>query len=372
MRTTIALAALLVCAACSSDDPGPTGSDGDDDPNGTPTDTSGTGGPVQAAPNQYVYVSTGSGNSIAQFAVGTNGALSPLTPATVAAGAFPANVIADPQARYVYANNANAGTISMFTIGSNGALTPNGTTLPLGVGGYSAMHPGGSFVFATSYGTAVRQLRIAADGTLQDNNPATATITGSTTGLAFSPNGAFAYVTAFDANVVNQLSVSAGGLLAPLAPPTLAVADNPRQVAVSPNGLYAYAVSSSGGMLSLFRINADGTLTPNTPATIPLAEAGAIRITRDGKYLYVATEASIAQFIVNASGTLTANTPATVAASAFNMVTDVNDDFLYYTRFDANVGQFAIAANGTLQPISGAPATVASSGSNWGITLVQK
>jgi len=327
-----------------------------------------------ATTHQYLYVGNGGDNTISQFIVGSNGALSPNSPATVPTGAFPAKLLADPQGRYLFAKNANDGTMNAYTINATGALAPNGSMSGLGGGGYAAIHPSGGYVYVTTYGPTIQQLVVGSSGTLSANTPATATVSGSTTGMAFTPTGNFAYVSAFGANVVNQLSVDGSGRLAPLAPGNVAVADNPRQVAVTPNGSYLYVASNSGNAVSLFKIGSDGKLTPNTPATVALANPGALAVSRNGKWLYVSLDSAIAQFVINSDGTLTANTPATVTGIfPFNIVTDLDDQYLYYTNWTGNgVGQLGIAANGALSAIPGAPASVASGSLTWGLAIVRK
>lgn len=67
------------------------------------------------------------GSPVAQYSVATTGALTPLTPASVAAGNAPLSLIVDPSGKFVYVANGNDGTISEFSIGEDGtlaALTP--------------------------------------------------------------------------------------------------------------------------------------------------------------------------------------------------------------------------------------------------------
>lgn len=327
-----------------------------------------------ATDHQYLYVGNGGDNSISQLIIGLNGALSPNVPATVPAGAFPAKLLADPQGRYLFAKNANDGMMNAYTINASGALAPNGSLGGLGGGGYAAIHPTGGFVYVTTYGPTIQQLVVNPNGTLSANTPASATAAGNTTGMALTPSGNYAYAGGFGSNLVNQLSVDGSGKLTPLAPGSVAVADNPRQVAVTPNGSYLYVASNSGNAISLFKIGSDGKLTANTPATVTLADPGALVVSRNGKWLFVSLDATIAQFVINSDGTLTANSPATIPATTpFNLVTDMDDQFLYYTTWSGNgVGQLGIAANGTLSPIPGAPATVATGSLTWGLALVRK
>ena len=328
----------------------------------------------KATTPQYLYVGNGGDNSISQFVVGSNGALSPLSPATVATGAFPAKLVVDPQGRYLFAKNTNDGTMNAYTINANGTLAPNGSMSGLGGGGYTAIHPSGGYLYVTTYGPTIQQFVVNSNGTLSPNTPASVTVAGNSTGITLTPSGSYAYASAFGGNVVNQLSIDGSGKLALLNPGSVAVPDNPRQVTVTPNGSYLYVASNSGNAVSLFKIGSDGKLTPNTPATVTLANPGALAVSRNGKWLFVSLDTGIAQFVINSDGTLTANTPATFTVSfPFNIVTDMDDQYLYYTNWTNNgVGQLGIAANGTLGAIPGAPASVASGSMTWGLALVRK
>src|SRR4029077_18717929 len=66
----------------------------------------------------------GSAN-VSQYTIGTDGSLAPMAAATVAAGAKPQSVTADPSVLYVYVANRGSSTISQYTIGASGALTAN-------------------------------------------------------------------------------------------------------------------------------------------------------------------------------------------------------------------------------------------------------
>jgi 6-phosphogluconolactonase (cycloisomerase 2 family) len=67
-------------------------------------------------------------STVSQYRVDpTTGALSALTPATVATGASPFSVSVEPSGQYVYVANYNADTVSQYTIGTGGVLTAVGS-----------------------------------------------------------------------------------------------------------------------------------------------------------------------------------------------------------------------------------------------------
>lgn len=63
------------------------------------------------------------GSPVGQFSIGLNGALTPLAPASVAAGNAPRHIAIEPLGKFLYVANTNDGTVSQFTIGSDGTLT---------------------------------------------------------------------------------------------------------------------------------------------------------------------------------------------------------------------------------------------------------
>lgn len=64
------------------------------------------------------------GSPVDQFSVGLTGALTALTPPSVAAGNAPQWIVTEPAGNYIFVANGNDGTISEFLIGANGTLTP--------------------------------------------------------------------------------------------------------------------------------------------------------------------------------------------------------------------------------------------------------
>jgi 6-phosphogluconolactonase len=76
---------------------------------------------------RFFYVSNGTDGTISQFSFAADGTLVPLSPATVATGALPTQLVPDPTGRLLYVTNLAANTVSQYTIGQDGTLTPLGT-----------------------------------------------------------------------------------------------------------------------------------------------------------------------------------------------------------------------------------------------------
>ncbi len=140
-----------------------------------------------------VYVTRTSDNMVSQFHIGAGGALEPLDPAAVAAGAKPTGVVASPNGNSVYVAEAGTGA----TVGNDHILQYdiNQTTGALG-----AKTP---FMVTAAGDNTIGQLAVSADSA---SVYATGYNTGSTQGGLF------------------QFDAGAGGLLAPKSPSFIGVA----------------------------------------------------------------------------------------------------------------------------------------------------
>ncbi len=112
--TALVVAVLLTLAACGGGGGGGGSSSGSG--GSTPTGT------VSVYP-RFAYVANDNDNSVSVYAVNaTTGRLT--FTGKVSAGTNPYSVTVDPSGRYAYVVNLGDGTVSQYTIGSNGSLTP--------------------------------------------------------------------------------------------------------------------------------------------------------------------------------------------------------------------------------------------------------
>jgi 6-phosphogluconolactonase len=91
--------------------------------------------------SSYAYLSNINGDTVSEFGIGTNGTLTSLNPASVAAGTEPVFLAFDPAGKYAYGANYTVdvssaqGTVSQYAVGTGGQLTPLVTpTVPAGIG----------------------------------------------------------------------------------------------------------------------------------------------------------------------------------------------------------------------------------------------
>jgi DNA-binding beta-propeller fold protein YncE len=249
----------------------------------------------EALPAFAYVVSTGS-NSVAQFAVGAAGSLTPLSPSSVSTGDAPYSVTVHPSSRYVFVTNHQSGTISQFVVQSNGSLSPN-TPPTVEASGAAALvfDPAGKSAYVASHATmAVTRYTLTDAGQLQSSSDASLPIGIDATGMAVSPNGKFLYVTNYGSEPgvgasISQFSISGTGSLTALTPATVTFGSAPTAVAIDATSRFAYVTNQIDGTVSQLAIGADGTLTELTPPTVSTAtRPWTVAIRPNSTNLYVA------------------------------------------------------------------------------------
>jgi 6-phosphogluconolactonase len=226
-----------------------------------------------------------SSSDVSQYSIGGQGQLSPLTPATVAAGRFPNGVAVTPDGRSVYVSNGNGDTVNQYDVDPmTGALSPK--------------------------------------------TPATVATGSQASGVAVAPDGKSAYVVAYDDKAVFQYDVDpVSGALSPKTPATVATGTGPGDIAVAPDGKSAYVTDASSNEVSQYDLDpTSGALSPKTPATVPTGlSTGApqsVAVAPDSKSAYVSvaccpTTDFVSQFDIDpTTGALSPKSPAMVATGA--------------------------------------------------------
>jgi DNA-binding beta-propeller fold protein YncE len=332
-------------------------------------------GPAGAAP--FVYVTNARSGDVSEYDA-AGGALTPLSPPTVAVGGNPLGVAVSPDGRNAYVTTDRPAVLQ-FSVASNGTLTLRSsapvpaTALP----GQLQVSPDGRNVYVINHGggQALLQYSVASDGSLVPKSPPTVATGPGPTRLAISPDGSSVYVTnsVTALSTVSQYTVGADGTLTPKSPPFVSVDSDPFislvGVQVTPDGRSVYAVNAQAlvgppGTVFQFTAAADGTLSPKSPPSAPAgADPFEIALAPDGLSAYVTNSAesgTVLQFAVAADGTLTPRSPSAVPAGTFPLGIAITRDgtSVYAANAGSNsISQYAVRADGTLAPRS--PATVA-------------
>ena len=212
---------------------------------------------------------------------------------------------------------------------------------------------------------AICQYGITADGTLTPAILSSLQTPGIATGLALSPDGRSAYVTASSqesppsVNQVVQCSIAADGSLSLKTRSSVTTGAGPSAIAISADGKHAYVTNTIGNTMTHFLIAADGTLSDSSDSVATGTHPYAIALSADGKNAYVANENAVWQYSIAADGTLPSQTPASlVTADGTQSIVLSSDGLSAYVvaAGSSQVFQFSISTGGTLSPKS--PATV--------------
>jgi YVTN family beta-propeller protein len=223
-------------------------------------------GPAMAASGWTAYVSSGTGDTVAQINTATDMTIGLAIPA----GVFPNSVAVAPDGRIAYVADAgNAVTpINLVTNTPGSAVTVGGRPEDV------AITPDGTTAYVTSEaGNFVTPINLATD------TPGVAVAVGKgPEGIAISPDGRTAYVANSLSGTVTPINLATNA-----AETAIPVGDAPSSIAITPDGRTAYVANFS-----------DNTVTPidlasNTPGTaIPVGVTpAAVAITPDGKTAYV-------------------------------------------------------------------------------------
>jgi 6-phosphogluconolactonase (cycloisomerase 2 family) len=290
----------------------------------------------------YAYASNFDDGTVSQYVIGSGGALSALSPATVAAGTKPFSVSVEPTGQYVYVANFAANTVSEYSILS-GALTPVGTT-----------------------------------GTVKTGT--------QPNGVTIDPLNKHAYVANLGDNTISQYNIGTTGELTPMSAPTVPTGSFPASIVISPNGKYAYVSNfactglgcvASQGSVSQYTVGTDGSLAPMTPATVNTGSAksqpNSLIVDPTSAYLYVANagDNTVSEFNIDATtGALTlAGTPVPTGTFPFFVTVDPSGKHVYVANTGSasgytapgSISQYSIGAGGALSLIGTATAGMGTS-----------
>jgi len=166
---------------------------------------------------RFGYVAHSGSQAVAQFAVGANGGLTPMTPTSVPAGLGTTAVTSDATGQFVYATNLGGGTVSNYRIGANGGLIAIGNGTVVGNQPRDlAPHPNGRDIYVANFaGDEIVLLRAGADGALVLATGVGSTAVGAPRSLSIDSTGQFAYVTTGNDTVVRYAIGADGSLSAP-------------------------------------------------------------------------------------------------------------------------------------------------------------
>jgi DNA-binding beta-propeller fold protein YncE len=329
----------------------------------------------------YAYASNFDDGTVSQYVIGSGGALSALSPATVAAGTKPFSVSVEPTGQYVYVANFAANTVSEYTIGS-GALTPVGTTGTVATGARPngvTIDPANKHAYVANLGdNTVSQYDIGTTGELTPMSTPTVPTGPFPASIVISPNNKYAYVADFACagpgcaaaqGTISQYTVGLDGALAPMSPATIntgSAKSQPNSLIVDPTSAYLYVANAGDGTVSQFNIGTTGALAPmSTPTVAAGIFPFTVTVDPSGRYVYVANTGSfpnspvvagtISQYSIGAGGALSPIGSGSVAAGqgVSSVTVDPTGTYAYATnRGESSLSQYTIAVGGALTPMT--------------------
>jgi 6-phosphogluconolactonase (cycloisomerase 2 family) len=324
----------------------------------------------------YAYATNSMDQSISQFTIGPNGALTPMLTATIAAGNEPMTLTLDPSGKHLYTPDVTGAAVSQYTIGAGGGLLPmTPPSVSTGAGAQPvsvAIDPAGTYAYvvnqiAGNYGN-VLWYGIDDSGAL-----ATAAAplspgagTDELSSVAVNLSGKNVYVTTLRNDyVVYQFTIGANGALAAMTPASVPAGSSPRQITIHPSGKYAYVACFDYGNIFQYTIDpSSGALSPMSPASVDTGpQPFNVTVHPSGKYAYAPNwnGNDVSQFDIDpTSGALTAMSAPTVPTglSPMTIAIDPTGKYAYVTNSgQGNISQYAIGSDGSLVAMPHTPAT---------------
>jgi 6-phosphogluconolactonase len=341
---------------------------------------------------QFAYVANSGDNSVSEYTIDSNGALTPIPGSPFQLGVSeltPFSVAVDPSVKFVYVANLSSGNVSGFKIESTGALTeitgPPASPFsvsPLGSGPISvAVDPSGKFAYvANNFSNNVSGFTIdSTTGALTEITGSPFTPVSQPTSVAVDPSGKFVYVANAGSNTVSGFKIESTGALTEITGPPaspFSVGTNPRSVAVDPSGKFVYVANSGSHNVSGFTIDSTtGALTaiigpPASPFTVPGRggpQPRSMAVDPSGKFVYVAIQNknNVSGFtIAPGTGALTAFTgsPPTTGLFPHSVAVDPSGKFAYVANQSGGAigtvsGYTIDSTTGALTEITGPPAS---------------
>jgi 6-phosphogluconolactonase (cycloisomerase 2 family) len=317
---------------------------------------------------KFAYVANGNSGNVAQFTIGKKGALTPMTPATVTAGAGAFSITTNPTGKFVYVANASANTVSAYTInGVTGALTSVGADVPAGTAPYSVtVDSSGKFAYVANFTSN----NISAYSINGDTGVLTSlgTVPAGTNPyiVTVDPSGKFAYVSNYGSNNVSAYSINATtGALTAVSGSPFAAGTAPFGVTVDPSGKFVYVENTLSNDVSSYGLNTTtGALTSLTKVagrnnnSVLAMVRGTAAVSYIPKFAYAAnfSSSTISQYSINSTtGTLTsAGADVAAGTNPYSVAVSPSAKFAYVANVATNdISIFKVnATSGVLSSIA--------------------
>lgn len=211
------------------------------------------------------------------YRIGSDGTLSSkVAEKTFGGNAHSHAIRVHPNGKWAYVPNKDGGNVAQFaydeTTGALTELSPATVAADQGPR-HLAFHPSGAFVYVIlEYGAAVRTYKVESSGTLTQIDEKASLLSGSPMGgnpgahILVHPSGKFLYASIRGNNQLAVFTLGADGKPTLLA--NTKTGKTPRNFDIDSQGQFLIAAGEGDGTLTTYAIGSDGQLTPrDTPIT---------------------------------------------------------------------------------------------------------
>ncbi len=328
---------------------------------------------VALAPPRFVYVANLFDNSLSGYSVDAGtGALTSLGAPTPTVK-NPVAVIAHPSGKFVYAGGGATGTIETFAVGANGALTPVGTVIAKAMQFQTSMAitgPGDRLYGVGSTSPPSNQI-FAYDinqttGALTPTAGFPITVSGADNLITVTTNANLPVLQALDdGGQIFAFTIGTGGALTQNVHSPYNLGDAAATMGTDPGGVLLFVgLNDLVAPLPTYAIQSDGSLVlvtglgQGSPCDQPPSQ---VAVDASGSFLYIECAGPSTQgYIINyATGTLSkiATAPFSIPSQVgFAIAADPSGKFIYITDYSANqVVGASIGSDGSLTQIAAYP-----------------
>lgn len=201
---------------------------------------SGPLGVAYAPKGATAYVANGNSDTVSIINTTTKNTI-----ATITVGSYPYSIAVSPNGKFVYVANSNSGSVSVISVAKKKVVA----TIPVGGGvGFLAISPDGSTVYAPTFNNTGSGDAISVISTA-NNTVVNKLYVDGAWGAKVSPDGQWLYASDYidgEGNLVTVISTSTQAVAA-----TIVVGASPQEVAFTGDGAYAYVTNGNSGNVSI-------------------------------------------------------------------------------------------------------------------------
>ena len=258
--------------------------------------------------DRFLYVTNQSDNTISKFTIDSlSGALTEMLPRTTT-GLAPGPILLDSSGSFLFVADQVSNDVSVFSVGSNGALSPVSNASVGSTPSGLALPSSGNFLFVAVPNFSAVYAFSVSSGSLSAVPGSPFLLTSGVASAAIDPQGRFLYVPNPPQNTVSGFAIRAGGSLSPIPGSPFAAGTTPVAAGVDPSGSFLYVANSGSTSLSQYTIDSSsGALTAITKTTATVGSNPRFLVFDPGaKILYVGNigSRSISELTINSDGSL--------------------------------------------------------------------